>query len=155
MGGGRSPRTGVARGEAAAELVRVAQRTATWTKEEEGMSPTHPVIRALDRAECERILARNHVGRLAYAWQNHVDIEPLNYVFHDGWIYGRTSHGAKPDAVGHTWGPGAFEVDEVEEVCRWRGVVVHGGFYTLPAEGSEWQAEEWRQGVELLRRIIP
>ena len=119
------------------------------------MSPTHPVIRALDRAECEQILVRNHVGRLAYAWQNHVDIEPLHYVFHDGWIYGRTSHGAKMDAVGYTWWPVAFEVDEVEEIFRWRSVVVHGGFYTIPAEGSEWEAEEWRRGVELLRRIVP
>jgi nitroimidazol reductase NimA-like FMN-containing flavoprotein (pyridoxamine 5'-phosphate oxidase superfamily) len=119
------------------------------------MSPTQPVIRALDRAECEQILARNHVGRLAYAWQNHVDIEPLHYVFHDGWIYGRTSHGAKMEAVGYTWWPVAFEVDEVQEIFRWRSVVVHGGFYTIPAEGSEWEAEEWRHGVELLRQIVP
>jgi nitroimidazol reductase NimA-like FMN-containing flavoprotein (pyridoxamine 5'-phosphate oxidase superfamily) len=114
-----------------------------------------PTIRPLARAECEAILARNHVGRLAYAWQNHVDIEPLHYVFHDGWIYGRTSHGAKMEAVGYTWWPVAFEVDEVEELFRWRSVVVHGGFYTIPSEGAEWETTEWRQGVELLRRLIP
>jgi nitroimidazol reductase NimA-like FMN-containing flavoprotein (pyridoxamine 5'-phosphate oxidase superfamily) len=119
------------------------------------MSPTQPVIRALERAECEQILARNHVGRLAYAFQNHVDIEPLHYVYHDGWVYGRTSHGAKMEAVGYTWWPVAFEVDEVEEIFRWRSVVVHGGFYTIPADGSGWEAEEWRTGVELLRRIVP
>jgi hypothetical protein len=119
------------------------------------MSPTQPVIRALDRAECEQILARNHVGRLAYAWQNHVDIEPLHYVFHDGWIYGRTSHGAKMEAVGYTWWPVAFEVDEVEELFRWRSVVVHGGFYVLPEDGSERQADEWEQGVALLRTLLP
>ena len=119
------------------------------------MSPTPPTIRALERQECEQILARNHVGRLAYAWQNHVDIEPLHYVYHDGWIYGRTSHGEKMDAVGYTWSPVAFEVDEIEDIFRWRSVVVHGGFYTLASEGADWEAEEWRHGVALLRDLIP
>lgn len=114
-----------------------------------------PSIRELDRSEIDAILARNHVGRLAYAWQNQVDIEPLHYVYHDGWIYGRTSHGAKMDAVGYTWWPVAFEVDEVEELFRWRSVVVHGGFYTLPADGAEWEAAEWRRDVELLRTLLP
>ena len=118
------------------------------------MTPVQPVIRALDRAECEQLLARNHVGRLAYASQNHVDIEPLHYVFHEGWIYGRTSHGTKMDAVGYTWWPVAFEVDEVEEIFRWRSVVVHGGFYTLDDEDRV-QGEEWARGVELLRTLVP
>lgn len=114
-----------------------------------------PTIRALDRPECEAILARNHVGRIAYAWENHVDIEPLHYVYDDGWLYGRTSHGAKIQATGTTWWPVAFEVDEVEGLFQWRSVVVHGGFYTLDPERADWEREEWRRGVELLRRLIP
>ena len=114
-----------------------------------------PRIRALDRDECLAILARNHVGRIAYAWQNHVDIEPLHYVYHDGWLYGRTSHGAKTEATGTTWWPVAFEVDEVEGLFRWRSVVVHGGFYVLPEDGTERQTEEWEQGVALLRTLLP
>lgn len=120
------------------------------------MTPTQPpTIRELDRGECEAILARNHVGRLAYTEQGRVTIEPLHYVFHDGWLYGRTSHGAKMDAVGYTWSPVAFEVDEIEELFRWRSVVVHGGFYAIPEQGAEWEKEEWRRGVELLRELIP
>ena len=114
-----------------------------------------PGFRALSREECEAILARNHVGRIAYAKQNHVDIEPLHYVYDDGWIYGRTSHGAKIEATGVTWWPVAFEVDEVEELFRWRSVVVHGGFYVLDAEGAEWERDEWRRGIELLRGLLP
>lgn len=114
-----------------------------------------PRIRELERDEIEAVLARNHVGRLAYTWKNHVDIEPLHYVYHDGWIYGRTSHGSKMDAVGYTWSPVAFEVDEIEGLFQWRSVVVRGGFYALPSEGAEWEREEWRQGVELLRGLIP
>jgi nitroimidazol reductase NimA-like FMN-containing flavoprotein (pyridoxamine 5'-phosphate oxidase superfamily) len=114
-----------------------------------------PTFRELSRQECEAILARNHVGRIAYAWENHVDIEPLHYVFDGGWLYGRTSHGAKIRATGTTWWPVAFEVDEVEGLFQWRSVVVHGGFFTLDAEGADWEREEWRRGVEALRRLIP
>ena len=119
------------------------------------MSATRPRIRELDRESCERILARNRVGRLAYARHNRVDIEPLHYVYHDGWIYGRTSHGAKLQATGTEWWPVAFEVDEVEDLFQWRSVVVHGGFYVVDEYGPDWEAATWRQGLELLRQIIP
>ena len=119
------------------------------------MNATRPRIRELDRESCERILARNRVGRLAYARHNRVDIEPLHYVYHDGWIYGRTSHGAKLQATGGEWWPVAFEVDEVEDVFQWRSVVVHGGFYVVDEYGPDWEAASWRQGLELLRQIIP
>jgi nitroimidazol reductase NimA-like FMN-containing flavoprotein (pyridoxamine 5'-phosphate oxidase superfamily) len=116
---------------------------------------SRPRIRALSRAECESILARNHVGRLAFARQNHVDIEPLHYVFSDGWLYGRTSYGAKIEATGEEWWPVAFEVDEVEDLFQWRSVVVHGGFYAMDEYGAEWEQTEWRRCVELLRALIP
>jgi nitroimidazol reductase NimA-like FMN-containing flavoprotein (pyridoxamine 5'-phosphate oxidase superfamily) len=115
----------------------------------------HPRIRDLNREECERILGRNRVGRLAYSRQNRVDIEPLHYVFHDGWIYGRTSHGAKLQSTGNEWWPVAFEVDEVEDVFQWRSVVVHGGFYVVDEHGPDWESASWRRGVELLRQIVP
>jgi nitroimidazol reductase NimA-like FMN-containing flavoprotein (pyridoxamine 5'-phosphate oxidase superfamily) len=119
------------------------------------MSAPRPHIRELDREACERILARNRVGRMAYARHNRVDIEPLHYVYHDGSIYGRTSHGAKLEATGREWWPVAFEVDEVEDVFQWRSVVVHGGFYRLDEHGPDWQSAGWRQGLELLRGLIP
>jgi uncharacterized protein len=57
--------------------------------------------------------------------------------------------------TGYTWWPVAFEVDEVEELFRWRSVVVHGGFYTLPQLGAHWEVEEWKRGVEALRTVLP
>ncbi len=119
------------------------------------MSASRPRIRELDREACERILARNHVGRLAFSHQNRVDIEPLHYVFEGGWLYGRTSHGAKLEVTGYEWWPVAFEVDEVEGVFQWRSVVVHGGFYVLDEHGADWETAEWRRGVELLRQLVP
>jgi uncharacterized protein len=117
--------------------------------------PTHPQFRSLGREECTAILARNHVGRIAYARDGRVDIEPLNYVYHDGWIYGRTSRGAKLAATAAEWAPVAFEVDEVEEFFRWRSVVVHGGFYTVVDDGDSVHDHDWWKGVQLLRTLIP
>jgi nitroimidazol reductase NimA-like FMN-containing flavoprotein (pyridoxamine 5'-phosphate oxidase superfamily) len=114
-----------------------------------------PVFRRLSRDECEEILARNHVGRVAYSRGNLIDIEPVHYVFDEGWLYGRTSAGAKIHATGYSWHPVAFEVDEVEDLFRWRSVVVHGGFYTIPVDGTEPEVKEWKRGVELLRRLVP
>lgn len=114
-----------------------------------------PQIRSLGREEIDAILARNHVGRIAYGRDNRIDIEPIHYVYADGWIYGRTSHGAKLETTGYAWSPVAFEVDEVEGLFQWRSVVVHGGFYTVPADGAEWERQEWSRGVELLRGLVP
>jgi uncharacterized protein len=114
-----------------------------------------PSFRKLSRDECETILARNHVGRLAFARANRVEIEPIHYVYTDGWIYGRTSPGKKLEMTGYAWWPVAFEVDEVEELFRWRSVVVHGGFYTLPHLDARWELEEWQRGVEALRTLVP
>lgn len=120
------------------------------------MSTSHaPVIRPLSTEEIHAILARNHVGRIAYGRGTRIDIEPIHYVYADGWLYGRTSHGSKLDTTGYAWWPVAFEVDEVEDLFHWRSVVVHGGFYTIPPEGADWERQEWSKGVELLRGLIP
>src|SRR5208283_2213797 len=93
-------------------------------------TPSGPRIRDLSREECEAILARNNVGRIAYAHAARVDIEPINYVFADGWIYCRTSRGAKVAIIEHPpWV--AFEVDEVDALFDWRSVVVRGGAHFL------------------------
>ncbi|HEX6370544.1 MAG TPA: pyridoxamine 5'-phosphate oxidase family protein [Longimicrobium sp.] len=117
-------------------------------------TPPQPRIRTLSREECERILARNHVGRIAYAWKNQVDIEPLHYVYEGQWLYGRTSRGTKLMVTGEEWWPVAFEVDEVEGLFQWRSVVVHGGFYTIPQGGPEWEEAARSKGLELLRTLL-
>ncbi|WP_420128978.1 pyridoxamine 5'-phosphate oxidase family protein [Longimicrobium sp.] len=114
-----------------------------------------PRIRRLDTEECKEILARNHVGRIAYAWKNHVDIQPLHYVFDGQWLYGRTSPGTKLDVTGDQWWPVAFEVDEVQGIFEWRSVVVHGGFYAIDEDGPEWEETAFNRGVDLLRALIP
>lgn len=113
-----------------------------------------PEFRALSHEETAAILRRNHVGRIAFAFRDRVDIQPIHYVFAGGWIYGRTAPGAKLTAVRHNrWV--AFEVDEIEDMFAWRSVVVHGGFYTLSADGPEHDRAGWQRGIDLLQRILP
>ena len=111
-------------------------------------------IRDLSRDECEAILARNNVGRIAYAHASRVDIEPINYVFADGWIYCRTSRGAKVALIEHQpWV--AFEVDEVDALFDWRSVVVRGGVHFLDSDSSPVHQHAFAHGVELLRKLVP
>lgn len=113
-----------------------------------------PLFRKLARDEIEQVLARNNVGRLAFSLHDRVDIEPINYVFDGGWIYGRTSPGAKLSTIAHhPWV--AFEVDEVEGLFNWVSVVVKGAFYLVDPDTAQRQDPAFAHGVDLLRELIP
>jgi nitroimidazol reductase NimA-like FMN-containing flavoprotein (pyridoxamine 5'-phosphate oxidase superfamily) len=117
-------------------------------------SGSNPVFRKLDRSEIDEILGRNNVGRIAFTMHDRVDIEPINYVFDSGWIYGRTSHGTKLSTIAHhPWI--AFEVDEVKGLFEWKSVVVKGAFYLVDADTPVRQDPAFARGVELLRQLIP
>ncbi|HEX5521565.1 MAG TPA: pyridoxamine 5'-phosphate oxidase family protein [Longimicrobiaceae bacterium] len=118
------------------------------------MTMQQPHFRDLDREEIDALLARHHIGRLAYRDGEHVDIEPIHYVYADGWIYGRTAPGTKVEAVQRQWWV-AFEIDEVEGLFDWRSVVVHGGFYILQEDAPEAEREVREHAVTLLRRLVP
>jgi uncharacterized protein len=110
-----------------------------------------PRLVALSRTECTRLLARNYVGRLAYAFRDAVDIVPLHYAYADGWIYARTSPGQKLAKLRHNrWV--AFEVDEIHGKFDWSSVVVHGAVYQLDREGS---TESWEQALMVLQQKFP
>ena len=113
-----------------------------------------PNIVELSGEEITALLARNRVGRIAYAMHDRVDIEPLHYVYSEGWIYARTSRGTKYSMLERNkWV--AFEVDEVVSLFDWRSVVVHGGVYTLlPDENPESRAV-FDHALVLLRRLLP
>jgi nitroimidazol reductase NimA-like FMN-containing flavoprotein (pyridoxamine 5'-phosphate oxidase superfamily) len=117
-----------------------------------------PHFRELGKDEIEAILARNNVGRIGYAKGQQVEIQPVHYVYSDGWIYGRTSYGSKYEAIGtgaYKWWPVVFQVDEVEGLFSWRSVLVRGGFYVLDPEGTPPDREAAEQAVRALRTLIP
>jgi hypothetical protein len=113
---------------------------------------TVPHFRDLTTAEAQRLLASQHVGRLAFTQHDHVDIEPLNYVTDGEWIFGRTSKGAKLSTLlHHPWC--AFETDEVRDLFDWSSVVVKGTFYLLDPEiGSP---DVYRRAEKMLGKLVP
>jgi nitroimidazol reductase NimA-like FMN-containing flavoprotein (pyridoxamine 5'-phosphate oxidase superfamily) len=115
-------------------------------------------IRELDQAEIAAVLRRNHVGRIGYTRRGKIDIQPVLYVFEEGWIYGRTSYGTKYENIAQTayqWWPVVFQVDEVEDLFRWRSVLVHGGFYVLSRDASREERESWAHALEQVRTLDP
>jgi nitroimidazol reductase NimA-like FMN-containing flavoprotein (pyridoxamine 5'-phosphate oxidase superfamily) len=110
-----------------------------------------PEIRRLDADDIQALLARNHVGRLAFVRDGEADIRPLHYVFSVGMIYGRTASDAHFTGIAETAPRVAFEVDEVESVHRWRSVIARGQFHLLSATDD---AEEWEHAARLLRRVV-
>jgi nitroimidazol reductase NimA-like FMN-containing flavoprotein (pyridoxamine 5'-phosphate oxidase superfamily) len=117
------------------------------------MMTTHaPTIRALDDEQSRALLARHHVGRLAFAFHDHVDIEPVHYVLDGTWIFGRTSAGTKLSALAHhPWC--AFEIDEVNGIFDWTSVVVKGSFHLL--DQTTGSLDTYERALELLRELIP
>ena len=113
-----------------------------------------PAFRALDLAECDAILDRNSVGRIAFSFHDRVDIEPLHYVRDAEWLYIRTSEGSKMTVIAHNhWV--AFEVDEVEGVFDWRSVVVRGTVYAVDPEGPPLERRAHAHAVALLKALVP
>jgi nitroimidazol reductase NimA-like FMN-containing flavoprotein (pyridoxamine 5'-phosphate oxidase superfamily) len=111
-------------------------------------------IADLPPAEITALLERNHVGRIAFTTHDRVDIEPIHYVYADGWIYGRTSHGAKLTTLEkNRWV--AFEVDEVKSLFDWRSAVVHGAVYVLEPDSTAEARATWDHALALLRKLLP
>ena len=103
----------------------------------------------LETAECEALLARHHLGRIAFSFKDRVDIQPINYVFEGGWLSCRTEQGTKLETLHHSpWV--AFEVDEAEGPYDWQSVVIRGTVYLMP-EGSPDHAAS----VASIQRVAP
>lgn len=109
-------------------------------------------IRQLSGDEARDFLTQRHVGRLAFALHDRVDIEPIHFVCSGDWIFGRTSIGTKLGTLLHNpWC--AFETDEVQDLYNWTSVVVKGTFSILdPETGS---SDTYLNAVEALRSLIP
>jgi nitroimidazol reductase NimA-like FMN-containing flavoprotein (pyridoxamine 5'-phosphate oxidase superfamily) len=119
------------------------------------VKPTDSVtIRELTADEMRALLARNHVGRIAFSFHDQVDIRPIHYVYADNWLYGRTSPSQKLETLRHNqWV--AFEVDEVRGPFDWQSVVAHGSFYRLTDETSPQNLELRDEALKHVRSFAP
>jgi nitroimidazol reductase NimA-like FMN-containing flavoprotein (pyridoxamine 5'-phosphate oxidase superfamily) len=115
-------------------------------------TPKGPSFSDLSRDEAVALLGRNHVGRLAFTFHDRVDIEPISYVYTEGWVYARTSLGTKLRTLRHhPWV--AFEVDEIRSRFDWQSVVVHGTVYVFdPGRGGA-DREGYDLAVKALRLV--
>lgn len=111
------------------------------------------VLTPLDRTQCEALLERNIVGRIAFADRAHVDIVPISYVYLAGWLYARADAPMRTAIRRNRWV--AVEVAEVRDVRRWRSVVVRGACYPVHGTGSVESDAAAARGVELLRTKVP
>lgn len=122
------------------------------TRQDSVESP--PEFTELNRDEIDALLHRNVVGRIAYSHHDRVDIEPIHYVYSNGWIYGRTSRGTKLATIAHhRWV--AFEVDEFEDIFHWESVVIHGAFYLIEPQFGGKENHEYVVARDLLKKIVP
>ena len=113
-----------------------------------------PTFRELTRAECDALLERNLVGRIAFSFRDRVDIEPVHYIYAKGWLHGRTSPGTKLATLRHhPWI--AFEVDETKGLYDWRSVIVHGVVHIPDREGSPSDGEAYQSTLGLIRKLEP
>lgn len=113
-----------------------------------------PALRTLEQAECEEVLRRNVVGRLAFALHDRVNIVPIHFVYEAGWIHGRTEPGGKLVEILRNRRV-AFEVDEHDGLFSWRSVVVHGSLYLVDSAGDDEAKRVYDHSVRLLRRLLP
>jgi Predicted flavin-nucleotide-binding protein len=95
-----------------------------------------PLFEEMDREQCNALLERSHVGRLAFSLHDAVDVVPIGFTFKDGRIYGRTNPGGKLATLDRNRRI-AFEVDEFTGPFEWKSVVIHGSFYVLDAGADE------------------
>ncbi|MEO8575785.1 MAG: pyridoxamine 5'-phosphate oxidase family protein [Gemmatimonadales bacterium] len=110
-----------------------------------------PRFGELTRPQCEQLLRRARVGRLAYSLHDRVDIAPIRFVFDGVWVYGRTAPGGKLASIlTNRWV--ALEIDEHRGAFDWLSVVVHGSFYLLvPDPGAAGDAD----GTALIKKYFP
>ena len=114
-----------------------------------------PPFTVLDRFNhCESILRRNNMGRIAFALQDRVSVLPVQYVYDDGWIYGRiASGGTIRDLLPNR--RVAFEVDEHTQVFDWQSVVVRGPLYLIDVGTSPAERAIYVHAVSLLCGLVP
>ena len=83
----------------------------------------------LDEAECLRLIARGHFGRVGVVDDGRPIILPVNYVFDQGYVIFQSTEGTKLD-VALAGRSIAFQIDAIDPMY-------HGGFSVLAYGAAE------------------
>ena len=92
-----------------------------------------PVFMTLPSSQSEAILLRNSIGRIAFALDGRVQVLPVNYVYMNGWIYGRTAAPAYLSSNAAV----TFQVDQYDAASEWCSVDVRGKLDLVESESEE------------------
>jgi len=118
-------------------------------------------LEVLDDNECQLLLGRATVGRLAAVVDGRPSIFPVNFRRHGGAVVFRSDEGTKLDAAAREQ-PVAFEVDEVDSRERSGWSIVIRGTGTEVVDPDELEAvrklplHPWAQGAKShYVRIVP
>lgn len=118
------------------------------------MLPIHVTTRQLDPPTMTELLARHHVGRMAFSLHDRLSIVLVNYVYSAGWIYARMEAGSELTTLLHNkWV--AFEADEVEGVYDWRTVTVNGSVQFLSDGPHAGDARDFKTAAKLIQSVVP
>ena len=93
----------------------------------------------LTREECEAILRRGRIGRLAVAEGNVPYVVPVSFVFADDAIYGHTSPGHKLTLLRGARAC-AILVDEIQDFAVWSSVLARGRWNELTDDEGTFRA---------------
>ncbi len=89
------------------------------------------LVAEMNREECEDLLARQNLGRLACVRENQPYIVPIYFATEPGRLYGFSTMGQKIDWMRRN--PlVSVEVDEVIGATQWASVVVQGRYEEFP-----------------------
>src|SRR6266581_7770313 len=109
-----------------------------------------PLFKTLTPAQNQAVLVRNSVGRIAFALNGRVQLLPINYVYLNRWIYGRTAAAAYLPSNAAV----AFQVDEGGGAHEWRNVVVQGQLDLVESERTEPTSGIYRRVLSRIRRLV-
>jgi nitroimidazol reductase NimA-like FMN-containing flavoprotein (pyridoxamine 5'-phosphate oxidase superfamily) len=101
------------------------------------------LVHELSRADCDAVLARATIGRLACARDAEPYVVPIHVAFDGYHLYGVSAVGRKIE-----WMRGnprvCVEIDEIESTTRWTTVLVFGDYEELTAD-EDAAAREWAE----------
>lgn len=109
-----------------------------------------PIFKTLQTRQCEAILLRNDVGRIAFALEDRVQILPVHYAYRKGWIHGRT---AAPNYLPQNASV-AFQVDERNSSNEWRTIIVHGQLDIVESGGADQPREVLQRARSFFRQLL-
>jgi uncharacterized protein len=96
------------------------------------------MIGNLTRPEIEQMLNEQAVGRIGCSAEGRIWVVPVNFVYHDGYIYAHAREGQNLHIL-RTSPSICFEVDQVDSEDSWKSVLLWGKYEELryPVRGAE------------------